>query len=274
MDPRAALAGTGLVTHLRSNLTLSVPFPDCGRGGQWGVAALAVRGVHREPGRRQTRFHHQVTAYGIRTADAESARALLDSTPRADIESLDPAMRSPAQHLIITVASAAEMAGDPRGTVSLLDERDEFGTRRAYVKLSAGPADARTWDTMDRSAVGVAEVLAAGTPYKLLRPRRLARHGDAHPAGASPTEESREPLGCGHHEMGTLRMGEDPQDSVADPDCRIRALSNLYIAGPAMFPGLDSVGPVLPGIALTLRLGEHLLQAHHRKGELKCNGLP
>lgn len=252
-----------LTTHLRSNLTVRVPFPfDAARSGTprppagaCGSAALHVRGSCRPRPGATTRFHHQITAYGIGRLPDEAARRLFTETPRYDVEALDRALRAmPARHLVITVASVAEMTADGAGEVSLLPERDEFGARRAYVRLDPGPADLRAWEVMDRSADAVVRALAGAGPCEVLRPDGFAPAG----GGLPGPEERREPLGCGHHEMGTLPMGGDPGSSHTDADGRVHGTHDLYVAGPAVFPALDSAGPVLPGIALTLRLADHL----------------
>jgi hypothetical protein len=54
-------------------------------------------------------------------------------------------------------------------------------------------------------------------------------------------------------------MGADPGTSVTNTDCRFHNVSNAYVAGPALFPTTGSPNPMLTGIALARRLGDHLL---------------
>src|SRR5262249_23143446 len=75
----------------------------------------------------------------------------------------------------------------------------------------------------------------------------------AHPAGR------RDGLGTTHHEAGTLRMGTDPTTSVTDQYGRFHGVKNAYAVGPALFPTIGSPNPMLTGIALARRLGDHLL---------------
>ncbi len=246
-----------LSTHLRSNLTVRVPFPLEGPHG-WGAAALHLRGSCRHPDGPDTRFHHQVTAYGVGELTPQAARRLYQDTPRHDVEALDPTLREPPVHLVVTLASVGEMAPRGAGGVELLDDRDEFGTRRAGVRLAPGGRDLRTWEAMDRSADAALRALLGDQPYQVLRSGRFVPGGTDPGAPPLTAGERREPLGCGHHEMGTLAMGDDPADSHTDADGRSHTTRNLYVAGPAVFPALDSAGPVLPGVALTLRLADHL----------------
>src|SRR6185503_14493072 len=69
----------------------------------------------------------------------------------------------------------------------------------------------------------------------------------------------RDGLGTTHHEAGTLRLGDDPNTSVTDANCRFHNVTNAYVAGPALFPTIGSPNPMLTGIALARRLGDHLL---------------
>jgi Domain of Unknown Function (DUF1080)/GMC oxidoreductase len=54
-------------------------------------------------------------------------------------------------------------------------------------------------------------------------------------------------------------MGDDPNASVTDANCRFHNIANAYVAGPALFPTIGSPNPMLTGIALVRRLGDFLL---------------
>ena len=58
--------------------------------------------------------------------------------------------------------------------------------------------------------------------------------------------------------MGTTRMHADPKKGVVDPDCRVHGISNLYIAGPSVFPTAGYANPMLTLVALSIRLSEHI----------------
>jgi len=78
------------------------------------------------------------------------------------------------------------------------------------------------------------------------------------PSTKLPFAKRRDGLGTTHHEAGTLRMGTDPNDSVANKDCRFHHVANTYVAGPALFPTQGSPNPMLTGTALARRLGDLL----------------
>jgi choline dehydrogenase-like flavoprotein len=65
-------------------------------------------------------------------------------------------------------------------------------------------------------------------------------------------------LGGGWHHMGTTRMHDDPKQGVADRNCRVHGINNLYIAGSSCFTTGGAANPTLTLVALTLRLSAHL----------------
>lgn len=66
-------------------------------------------------------------------------------------------------------------------------------------------------------------------------------------------------IGIHSHFMGATRMGEDEKTSVTNCNARVHGVSNLYIAGPSLFPTYGFANPFLTITALSIRLGEHLV---------------
>lgn len=60
------------------------------------------------------------------------------------------------------------------------------------------------------------------------------------------------------HFMGATRMGNDPKTGVVDADCKVFGSSNLYVAGPSVFPTYGYSNPFLTIAALSYRLADHL----------------
>jgi choline dehydrogenase-like flavoprotein len=53
-------------------------------------------------------------------------------------------------------------------------------------------------------------------------------------------------------------MHADPKQGVVDTDCRVHGISNLYIAGPSVFPTCGYANPVLTIVALSIRLADKI----------------
>jgi choline dehydrogenase-like flavoprotein len=64
------------------------------------------------------------------------------------------------------------------------------------------------------------------------------------------------PVG-GHH-IGTARMSDDPRQGVVNAHGLVHGVSNLYVAGSAIFPTSGQANPTLTIVALSLRMAEHL----------------
>jgi gluconate 2-dehydrogenase alpha chain len=71
---------------------------------------------------------------------------------------------------------------------------------------------------------------------------------------------------CSSHDLGGLRMGEDPDHSVVDPELRVHDTPGLYVFGGAVFPTCPGVNPTLTLLALCYRAAERLVE-RLRSGE-------
>jgi choline dehydrogenase-like flavoprotein len=125
--------------------------------------------------------------------------------------------------------------------IDLSPERDEFGSRRAFVNLAINSAEPRLWNTMDAVTVELA--------------RKLANN---HNTAIRLVSSSRDGLGTTYHESGTLWMGDDPATSVTDPNGRFHHVANAYCADQALFPTVGSSNPALTGLTLTRKIAEHI----------------
>jgi choline dehydrogenase-like flavoprotein len=68
--------------------------------------------------------------------------------------------------------------------------------------------------------------------------------------------------GLVNHQMGTMRMGSDPDTSVVDPDQRFWGIPNLYAIDGSVFPTSGGYNPTLTIEALAWRAAERLARAH------------
>jgi hypothetical protein len=124
------------------------------------------------------------------------------------------------------------------------------------------------WNAMDKASDDAAKVFAGGQKIDVIKNGQvIASNVDASQLPTIlPYKFSdaaglgrRDGLGTTHHEAGTLRFGDDPNKSVTDSNCRFHNITNAYVAGPALFPTIGSPNPMLTGIALVRRLGDHLI---------------
>lgn len=136
-----------------------------------------------------------------------------------------------------------EQAPNPESRVTLSDERDALGLRRLRVDWRIGRFDV---DSVRRS-------------YDLIA-RELERTGTGTLSYDPDAVEAaiRGAGAYGGHHSGTTRMARDAKDGVVDGDCRVHGVANLHVASTSVLPTSSQANPTLTGIALALRLADHL----------------
>ena len=69
------------------------------------------------------------------------------------------------------------------------------------------------------------------------------------------------------HVFGTCRMGNDPDDSVVDANCRSHRWKNLYVVDASVFPssGGGESPPALTIEALAIRAGREIFARANRQ---------
>jgi choline dehydrogenase-like flavoprotein len=142
-----------------------------------------------------------------------------------------------------------ETAPNPNSRVMLSERADRLGMPRLAVDLRFSKQDAqsvlRSHEVLDDAlrASGLGHL-----DYRYEAPERLEQVLRA---------------SDGYHQIGTARMGEDPDASVVNADSRIHSVNNLYVASSAVFPTSGQANPTFLAVALGFRLADHL----HRQGD-------
>lgn len=143
--------------------------------------------------------------------------------------------------IVFKLNQMSEQLPNPNSRVVLSEEKDALGRNRIRLNWQIDPLDVRT---IVRSQQIISEELQKAGLGRL----------------AITLKESSVLPGIegGWHHMGTTRMHVDPAKGVVDPNCRVHGMSNLYIAGPSLFPTGGFANPVLTTVALAIRLADHI----------------
>lgn len=150
---------------------------------------------------------------------------------------------SPARGRIFLEAHC-EQEPDPDSRISLCDERDALGMRRARV-------DWRVTDLHRTTVLALEETISAEfARLKLGHLESLGVFG----AGS----DWRAKVYDVNHHMGTARMHDDPRQGVVDRHCRVHGVDNLHVGSSAVFPTGGYSNPTLTLMALCLRLSDRL----------------
>jgi len=142
-----------------------------------------------------------------------------------------------------------EQEPNPDSRVTLAEETDAFGQRRAHLHWALARRDKQTMRVLAEHVASELERLGIGR-------LQMADWLASDDLSFGPD------LVGGHHHMGTTRMSADPRQGSVDPDCRTHEVDNLYIAGASVFPTAGFVNPTASLLALTLRLADHLKSAN------------
>lgn len=134
-----------------------------------------------------------------------------------------------------------EQAPNPDSRILLSGELDQLGQRRIDLDWKLSPIDL---DSAIRSQQILDDVFQASGLGRLY----------CELSDFTPPEKIR----GGWHQMGTTRMHTDPKQGVVDADSRVHGISNLFIAGPSVFPTGGYANPTLTIVALTVRLADHI----------------
>lgn len=62
------------------------------------------------------------------------------------------------------------------------------------------------------------------------------------------------------HQCGTIKFGNNPNESVLDINCKAHGIDNLYVCDSSFFPSSSAVNPALTIIANSLRVGAHIIE--------------
>ena len=68
------------------------------------------------------------------------------------------------------------------------------------------------------------------------------------------------------HQHGTARMGNDPETSVTDRNCRAHEVDNLYVVDGSPFPTATGANPTLTIMANAWRVAEHIATGAGNRG--------
>jgi hypothetical protein len=142
---------------------------------------------------------------------------------------------------VYTLSHMSEQTPNPDSRITLSQDKDVFGQNRVCLNWRFSPIDIH-------SALRSQEIIAKVLKKTEMGNFVLSMINELYP----------QPVSGGWHHMGTTRMNDNPRQGVVDSNSRVHGLSNLYIAGPSVFPTGGYANPCLTILALTLKLSDHL----------------
>jgi choline dehydrogenase-like flavoprotein len=141
-----------------------------------------------------------------------------------------------------------EQTPESGGRVSLGDERDALGRRRANVAWRAGAAEL---DTIRAYLKTLGEAFADHDLGQII----------PDPGVMDDDEVLRRTFVESFHHIGGARMAASADEGVVAADLKLFGCANAYVCGSAVFPSAGYVNPTHTIVALACRLAEHLAGA-------------
>jgi choline dehydrogenase-like flavoprotein len=142
---------------------------------------------------------------------------------------------------LFSLENMSEQVPNPDSRITLSSDKDKLGMNLVRLDWRLSPIDIesaiRTQQILDQ------EFQRAGLGRLYIRLK-------------DETPPMR--ISGGWHHMGTTRMHIDPEKGVVDPNSRVHGMSNLFVAGPSVFPTGGYANPSLTIVALAVRLADHI----------------
>jgi len=140
---------------------------------------------------------------------------------------------------LIELGVMSEQLPNPDSRVTLGRSRDRLGQQRARLDWRVSAADV---DSLSET------VRIADEDWRQAGLGRFVLRFD---------EEQPKPLyRGGWHHMGTTRMHRDPSQGVVDPDTRLHAAPNVFVAGSSVFPTGGFANPTFTLAAVAIRTAD------------------
>jgi choline dehydrogenase-like flavoprotein len=142
---------------------------------------------------------------------------------------------------LYALENMSEQAPNPDSRITLSSDKDKLGMNRVRLDWRLSPIDIE-------SAIQTLEILDHEFQREGLG-RLYIRLNDENP----PMR-----ISGGWHHMGTTRMHLHPKKGVVNENSRIHGMSNLFVAGPSVFPTGGYANPSLTIVALAVKLADHI----------------
>lgn len=244
--PNANQIGANFMVHLRKNVSFTVPLPAGLALSDQELSALLVRCRSNLADGTPVHFHLQITASAVPAGAPGGGRSdvlLFQSVP--DLDDVRLFAQTAPQQLDVSIRAVGEMLPNLANnsvTIPLPSDNDEFGVPRATVTVVRSSADNQVMHLIDGAIDAVAQQVF-GVPAP----------------GPNAANKAPDGLGTTYHESGTLRMGDEPGQSVVNADGQFHHVTNLYAGDASVLPTCGSSNPVMNGIALRRRLARRLV---------------
>jgi hypothetical protein len=250
--PDTGNVGERFSAHFITSIVARVPKEDIDPDGKFGdleLGACYVAGTG--PKGYSQQYHIQLSSlwdkHPVKNAGT-ALRYMPDVVATASMAQL----KSSEGYVVFVCAVLGEL--DYRNDKNWFrhNEQDVNPTTNSLLQVVENKSDEETWDAMDEGTFGILE--------KVLSNGRIQYwHGSPDQGEwttARPTKDERR-VPALVHESSTLHIGRD-ETAPVDLDYRLKASSNVYVTGGALWPQGGSWNPTMTMVALAQDLADKL----------------
>ena len=138
-----------------------------------------------------------------------------------------------------------EQVPNPESRIVLTDEVDRHGVPRVSIDFRFSEQDCRSIVDSHRLLDTALQANKVGHlefwhPPEQLQDRVMEQAID------------------GYHQVGVTRMGDDPRESVVDPNLKVHGVDNLFVVSASVYRTDSQANSTLLAVALGMRLASHL----------------
>jgi GMC oxidoreductase len=234
-----------------SSVFLALAFPPIGRR----LLSEAIRLAHTGPRPYPLGAHVRNSILGAPRSAADVYRILRDRFVRKP-KKPGFVVSNPSGRYALHYH--AEQIPQPESRICLAKETDQFGLKRAAIDLRFAEQDI---DSVIRSHEVLDQALRTNGVGRL--EPWYSQEQTRHKVWDQASD--------GFHQVGSVRMGQDPTTSLVNRDLRVHDLANLYVASSAVFPTSGQANSTLLAVAFGLRLA-HWLTPPAPKTHLETDG--
>jgi choline dehydrogenase-like flavoprotein len=241
--PNAGNVGGNFMVHLRKNVNFTAAPNAIPTLTAQELCVLLVRCRALLTDGTPVHYHLQITSSAVPAGSGagKSDALLFQNVP--DLDNFRYFTETAPGEVDVSIRAVGEMLpNQPNNRVSVPltpPDNDEYTIPRATVNVVRSQNDTDVMNLINSSINAVAQTIFGTT---------------INAAAVQP-----DGLGTTFHESGTLRMGNNPSDSVVNADGQFHYVTNLYAGDASVLPTCGSANPVMNGIALQRRLAKRLV---------------
>ena len=250
--PDTANVGERFSAHFITSIVERVPKEDIDPEGKFGdleLGACYVAGTG--PQGYSQQFHIQLSSlwdkYPVKNAGT-ALRYMPDVVATASMAQL----KSSEGYVVFVCAVLGELDYRNPNNWFRRNQQDQDPTTNSLLQVVENQSDQQTWDAMDEGTFGILEkVLSKG--------RVQYWHGTADKGewdSTRPSQADRR-VPALVHESSALHIGNE-ETAPVDLDYRLKAASNVYVTGGALWPQGGSWNPTMTMVALAQDLADKL----------------